>query len=130
MAVLGDVVNRILVAIESSGPGLVPAVPGLATLLEGRATVFVPLAAVHPEARTAPQPPSVVVVGVGIAAGGGGATEAATAAVGPDVAAWIERYLEHDAAATVVCTAGSRSVRVDAAGRSSLHQQVAALFVS
>src|SRR5687768_3731386 len=100
---------RQLIVIESTDRGLVGAAAGLAAVLAGRATVFAPLPAVAPGARSAAEPPAVVVVDVP----GGVADVPGEAAA--ELAAWVARYVEGVPAAEVVCTSGARSVRVTAA---------------
>lgn len=110
--------DRLLLAVESSQPGLVEAAHGLAALLRDRATVFVPLPAVAPEARSAPRTPEVVVLGVD------------DTGAGADIGVWVGRFVESYPRAVVVCTARGRSVRVHAMSRTSAREEVAALLSS
>jgi hypothetical protein len=110
--------DQLLVVLESSEQDLTAAATGLAVELEGRATVFVPVPAVRPEARMAPTPPPVVVVAL---------DDRAAAA---DLGEWTGRYLDRTPAATVTCSAGGRSVRLDAAARSSARDAVVDLLTA
>lgn len=107
--------DRILLSIESTDAALVQAVPGLATMLDGIGTVFVPLPAVRPQARTAPATPAIVVV----------ALDDPTAATA--VGDWVSIYLERYPGATLTCVAGQRSRRLDAAQLASARDALAEL---
>ncbi|MGY1732950.1 hypothetical protein ACI798_15635 [Geodermatophilus sp. SYSU D01045] len=109
-------VDQLLVVLESSEPDLTRAVTGLAVELEGRATVFVPVPAVRPEARTAPVSPPVAVVALD------------DRGAGADLGEWVGRYLDRTPAATLTCSAGGRSVRLDGATRSSARDAVTDLL--
>ncbi|SNS13660.1 hypothetical protein SAMN06893096_102179 [Geodermatophilus pulveris] len=108
--------DQLLVVLESSEQDLTRAVTGLAVALEGRATVFVPVPAVRPEARMAPTSPPVVIVALD------------DRGAGVDLGEWVGRYLDQTPAATLTCSAGGRSVRLDAATRSSARDAVTHLL--
>jgi hypothetical protein len=110
--------NQLLVVLESSDRDLTRAVTGLAVELEGRATVFVPVPVVRPEARMAPTAPPVAVVAL---------DDRGAAA---DLGEWAGRYLDRTPTATLTCSAGGRSVRLDSATRSSARDAVTGLLTA
>lgn len=107
--------DEVLLSIESSNADLVPAASGLAALLGGRATVFVPLPPTRPHARMAAEIPAVVVVALGL-------SEVAT------LGDWLLAYLDRYPDATATCTVAQRSIRLDAERRSSVRDALEELF--
>jgi hypothetical protein len=99
--------ERVLLTIASSDGDLPYAVPGLALQLSKAGTVFAPVPATPPDARVAVPVPAVVVVALD------------DTAAGQAVGEWLTAYLDQYPAATITCTVGDRSVRLDAAQRDS-----------